>query len=358
MCIRDRISPYPGLFEVLRKNGYPHRAFFSFWSPYSMFDLNLPGESVTRLGKLSVIYRTWNHLFTEKQLLWMSQLLSEEAITFVPYFPSYYDEIFWKRNQRPGNLSLDAALDFLQDHPTGAFVWVHLWEPHYPYWPAQEFVGRFGDEIVTPPGFINRPYQPQTQPLVDGLRNRYDEMVLTADSMFGEFLAELKARGQYDNSSLIVAADHGESLDNGFVGHSGPSVLEDITHVPFIIHPPGNQEQKRINTLGANIDITPTILDLLGIEKLASMMGESLLPYVQDPTKENDRIRFTVSFSAIYGKPGEVALYWKNYKVIYLNHDRYKVKLFDLESDPGATVDISAKRPQIVEKMMKLGGVW
>ena len=183
-------------------------------------------------------------------------------------------------------------------------------------------------------------------------------MVLTADSMFGEFLAELKARGQYDNSYLIVAADHGESLDNGFVGHSGPSVLEDITHVPFIIHPPGNQEQKRINTLGANIDITPTILDLLGIEKLASMMGESLLPYVQDPTKENDRIRFTVSFSAIYGKPGEVALYWKNYKVIYLNHDRYKVKLFDLESDPGATVDISAKRPQIVEKMMKLGGVW
>jgi arylsulfatase A-like enzyme len=351
-------SKEPGLFDVLRDNGYPHRAYFSFWSPYSMFHQRLPGESVTRSGKRSPIYRTWAHLFTEGQLMWMSQLLSEEIAQFVPYLPTYYDHIFWKRNQRPGDQSFESALEFLSDHPTGAVVWIHLWEPHYPYWPAKEFQGRFGDSEVTPARLINRPYRPQTQPLIDKLRNRYDAVVLTADSMFGTFLSELKTRGIYENSYLIVASDHGESFDNGFVGHSGASVLESITRIPLIIHPPGNKEERRIPTLGAALDFSPTILDILGIEKLNSMNGESLLPYIQDPTKSSDRIRFTLSYSAIYGKPGEIAVYQKNYKALYLNYDNQNVRLYDLSTDPAGLLDIAPSHPDIVKQIMKDGGVW
>jgi arylsulfatase A-like enzyme len=351
-------SREPGLFEVLRMNGYPHRGYYSFWSSYTFFHQHLSAGSVTRSGKRSIIYRTWRHLFTEKQLLWMSQLLSEELITFVPYFDSYYDEIFWTKDQRPGDLSFEDALQFLSDHPTGALVWIHLWEPHYPYWPAVEFQDRFGPYEITPPGFVNRPYRPGTQPLVDGLRNRYDAMVLTADSMFGEFLSKLKAKGLYDTSYLIVSADHGESFDYGFFGHSGGVVFESISHIPLIIHAPGNTEQKRISTIAGGLDLTPTILDLVGVKKLATMPGESLLPYIQDPTKMSDLVKFTVSYFAVYGNPGEVALYWKNYKAVYLNQDRRNVRLFDLSTDPNTTTDIAKSNPEIVETIMKGGGVW
>ncbi|MCA9778560.1 MAG: sulfatase-like hydrolase/transferase [Candidatus Eremiobacteraeota bacterium] len=351
-------STEPGLFEVLKRNGYYHRAFYSFWGPYSFFHQDLPGDSITRLGKESLIYRAWNRIFSERQLLWLSQLLSEEPLTFAPYFASYYDEVFWKRNQRPGNQSFDSAIQYLEEHPTGAVVWVHLWEPHYPYWPDPKFVGRFGPYEITPPLFINRPYRSENQPLVDGLRNRYDEMVLTADDLFGQFLSELKTRGLYDTSYLFIAADHGESLGDGFIGHSGASVLESITHIPLIIHSPGGNKEIRIPTPACALDFTPTVLGLLGLDPLPTMLGESLVPYMADPSKKSDRVRFTVSYSVVYGLPGEIALYWNQYKAVYTNVSNKHVRLYDLSVDPETKNDIAEKNPEIVKKIMTLGGVW
>ncbi|MFA5507026.1 MAG: sulfatase-like hydrolase/transferase, partial [Vulcanimicrobiota bacterium] len=339
-------------------NGYFHQGFYSFWSSYSFFHLQLPGNSITRSGRGSLIYRAYNRLFKERHLLWLSQLLSEEPLAFVPYFPNYYDEVFWKRNQRPGDQSFDSALEYLNKHQSGAVVWVHLWEPHYPYWPDPEFVGKFGPYEMTPPLFINRPYRPENQYLVDGLRNRYDEMICTADNLFGEFLEQLKSQGLYENSYLVIAADHGESLNHGFIGHSGSSVLESITHIPLIIHQPGQKEEVRIETPASAIDFTPTILGLLGIPPAPSMPGESLLPYIEAPTKISERIRFTVSYSAVYSLPGDIALYWKNYKAVYQNHSRENVTLYDIDKDPDAIVDLAPENPQLVEQVMKMGGVW
>ena len=346
-----------GLFEILRTSGYPHRAYFSYYPPKAYFEEKLSG-AITRSGKSRAVYRALNQVFSQASLVWLSALLSEEPANFWPYHGDYDDDVFWTSNHYPAEHSFEAALSYLDSHPKGAFVWVHLWEPHYPYWADQDLRGKFGPGEMTPPEFINRPYSSGREDWVEHLRDRYDETVLTADRKFGRFLQELKARGHFDNSLLIVAADHGESLGNGFVGHSGASVLEPITHVPLIIHMPGNQKGLRIGTRASSIDLAPTVLQLLDLGKVDTLPGESLVPYILDPTKKSERLRFTVSSSAIQGMPGQIAVYWKNYKAVYLNVNRRNVQLFDLTNDPQTKTDLAKERPEIVEKIMKEAEVW
>jgi hypothetical protein len=346
-----------GLFEILQANGYPHRAFFSYSSPRTPFYRDIGHHEVTRSGKKSFIYKAASTALPESSLLWLSCLLSEEFATYWPYNSDYDDDIFWKTNHYPGDLSLQSALNYLREHPTGAFVWVHLWEPHYPYWPDPDLVNKFGPVGPVPPEFIHRPYREGQAPWVASLKNRYDQSVLTADRLFGRFLDELKQTGLYDSSFLVVSADHGESLGDGYIGHSGPSLLESITRVPLLIHAPENREPKRIETVAGHLDLAPTLLELLNIPPVPNLPGESLVPYIKHSELRSDRTRKTLSYSAARMPFGPIALYWKNYKVIYESSDPSKVSLFDLSSDPKAAEDIAKVHPDIVATILTQAGV-
>jgi arylsulfatase len=340
-----------GIWEILRGKGYPHRAFFSYFPPQVYFHSPLPDSRMTRSGKTTALYQAHSLLFAERDLVWLSGLLSEEFVYFWPFTGNYDDDIFWRRNQRPGELSLAAAADYLQKHPRGAFVWVHLWEPHFPYWPDPDLRQEFGPSSDTPGEFINRHYTASQQTWVDSLRNRYDQTVLSADRKLGRFLDDLKARGLYDTTLLVISADHGESLGGGFVGHSGPRVMESITRIPLLIRPPGNRVGKRVKVNACSIDVAPTILDLLGLAKAEHLPGESLSPYAEDLSKQSDRYKITRSVNAFLGLPGEIAVYWRTYKAVFLSVDRKFGKLYNLQTDPQGLSDISLTHPEILAAM-------
>ena len=348
----------PGLFDILANYGYPNRAYFGYFLPHIYFGTQLPGQSVTRSGKRNPYYKALAAVMPDRTLVYLSDLLSEDWLYYWAYSSEYDDDIFWSTNHFPGDQSLQSALDYLERHPTGAYVWVHLWEPHFPYWPDQDLAHAFGPWTPSPAEFINRPYSPGQMPWVEELRNRYDASILTADRYFGHFLEVLQERGQYDNSILIISADHGEAHDMGFIGHSGPSVVEPITHVPLIIHTPGSTTQKRISTRASQIDIAPTLLQMLGVPPVASLPGESLIPYIEDPKKKSPRVHHTVSYSAFWGLPGEIAVYLDDFKAVYSNTDPKTVRLYDLSKDPRAEKDIAKERPDKVAEVMKKAGVW
>lgn len=350
-------SSQRGLFEILRTNGYPHQGFFSYSSAF--FKQRFRGHSITLSGKKTMLWRAWRHLFSDDQLVWLANLLSEELSYYWPYTSDYDEDSFWEKNHRPGDLSFGAALNFLSEHPSGAFVWIHLWEPHYPYWPDADLKDKFGPVIPSPAQFIDRPYHDGQLPWVESLRNRYDQNVFTADRLFGQFVEDLRKEGLYDDSWLILSADHGESFNDGYIGHSGPSVLEAVTHIPLIIRSPGNTKPKRIATVANQIDLAPTLLELLGIASVPTLPGESLVPYINNPMTQSERARFTVSYSVMQNDPsGEIAVYYQNYKAVFLNADRQNVRLYDLANDPGTKHDIAKDRPEILETTMKKGGLW
>ncbi len=92
----------------------------------------------------------------------------------------------------------------------------------------------------------------------------YDDTLLGFDEYVGQVVDRLKADGQFENTILIIYTDHNQEFKvDG--------------RIPLIIHFPGGEKAGEITRNVQNLDISPTILDYLGLSKPAWMDGESLL---------------------------------------------------------------------------------
>ncbi len=132
------------------------------------------------------------------------------------------------------------------------FSWIHLYDPHSPYTPPEPFASMYN----------SNPYQGE---------------VAYMDAELGKFFAFLKAHGLWDNTLIVVTADHGEMLgEHGEDGH-GFFVYESAVHVPLIIRSPWHLPVQRVTTTVEHVDVVPTILAALGIPAGKMPQGQSLL---------------------------------------------------------------------------------
>ncbi len=92
----------------------------------------------------------------------------------------------------------------------------------------------------------------------DKIKN-YDENVKIVDSAIGEIINKLKQLNIFDDSLLIITADHGEDLEEG---QHGRNISEDEFGVPCILYKSGLIPIKKVDNLTRVIDLLPTILDL------------------------------------------------------------------------------------------------
>lgn len=115
----------------------------------------------------------------------------------------------------------------------------------------------------------------------------YDEEILEADARIAEPISQLKRRGTYEDTLIVVTSDHGERVhtpDNP--GHVGGRPDERTTHVPLIIKFPDNRYAgTRVSRPVRHIDVAPTIYDVAGID--AATDGASLLPLIQGGEEGN-----------------------------------------------------------------------
>jgi arylsulfatase A-like enzyme len=87
------------------------------------------------------------------------------------------------------------------------------------------------------------------------------------DGCFGQFIESLKTRGLYNNSIIVLTADHGEGLKKSSAEHHAFSLRPDVIRVPLIIHVPQHIKKSWYYAPGSiafNVDITPTLYELLG----------------------------------------------------------------------------------------------
>ncbi|WAA11459.1 LTA synthase family protein [Fervidibacillus halotolerans] len=120
--------------------------------------------------------------------------------------------------------------------------------------------------------------------------NRYFTTVRYEDEAVKTFIERLKEEGIYDDSIIIMYGDHygisekhNEALGEYFEKEITPFDVVELQKVPLIIHIPG-QKGETISTLGGQIDLKPTILHLLGIEKKTDIhFGQDLF----SPNKDN-----------------------------------------------------------------------
>jgi phosphoglycerol transferase MdoB-like AlkP superfamily enzyme len=95
---------------------------------------------------------------------------------------------------------------------------------------------------------------------------QYKNELLYLDWVIASIVDELKNSGQLDNTLVVITDDHGEMLgeNGGPIGH-GWVVTPELANIPLIIMDPDNPGYHVNDTIGSQIDLLPTILDLLGI---------------------------------------------------------------------------------------------
>jgi arylsulfatase A-like enzyme len=354
-----------GLIPTLKQAGY--RTLAVATNPYAMPELHRIGSWIDReqVGKVE---------FADYKLL--NQFPTFGSVLFFPTprrIQYAYRRLAYPRHT--GNSHFDpedafaAARDLLAtelDDQDPELLWIHLFPPHDPYAAPAPFLRLFdpSDEAlavhdsVAPIAFAAKAYSN----FPGALSGRYDEAVRYVDYHVGRFLDWLKEEGCYDDSLIIVTADHGESFAHSYGRHGGPMLYEDLIHVPLLIKLPHQQTGARItDVVTEHADLFPTILDCLGLPVPNHVGGRSLRP-VMEGRKLDARPVYAMNFeqNRVSGplENGTVALLDGRYKYVrYLGQIRYPYMpklqdgLYDVVSDPAEKDDLSLTRPEISVRM-------
>jgi arylsulfatase A-like enzyme/cytochrome c-type biogenesis protein CcmH/NrfG len=248
-------------------------------------------------------------------------------------FDFYYDHFEFNRLQesnleemeRPGNVVADQALDWLSKNSQKRFfLWMHLYDPHYPY---------------RPPAPYNEEYKAQP----------YDGEIAFADAQVGRLLASLKQKGLYERTLIVLSGDHGEGLgDHGEQTH-GFFIYNSTLHVPLIMHLPFRMAAKAIAESVSLADITPTILNFLKIDVPAQAQGKNLLPLLQEKPASAPRPLYSETFLP------RLHFNWSELRGLQMEKYHYidapKPELYDLSNDPHELRNVYAQKKAVSEQM-------
>ncbi|MFP8878986.1 MAG: sulfatase-like hydrolase/transferase [Myxococcota bacterium] len=200
------------------------------------------------------------------------------------------------RTRAPSAAEVNETLfQLLPDTPDGPlFVYAHYMEPHSGYEPPPDQLARF---VTNPQAHRDGP--PATTAYVNGLAggevradaaelqrlvDLYDGEIASVDAAIGELLAELERRGYGDELVVSVVADHGEEfLDHGGWFH-GLNLFGESLAVPWVISDSrpssrGIVRHERVDL----IDVTPTLLSMVGVEPAPGMRGRAMLSDAPGP---------------------------------------------------------------------------
>jgi len=251
-------------------------------------------------------------------------------------------------------------------------LWLHLMRPHTPYQPDEahdrfttpSYGGTYdGSKSSLADIYVNQ--RPLTQQEREHLVGLYDGEVLWADSYVGQFYQAMEREGYLDRSILVFTSDHGEDLydRHRHFGH-GCSIYDSVLHVPLIFRLPGARlAGARLDAVVGLVDLVPTILDVLGIERQGGFDGESLFSLLFSAGKKH----FPAVISEHYRRrqAGEVlSIRTKRWRYIYNQKEvipycvpptaLYRIakeELYDHRSDPLETRNVAESFPEVTRRL-------
>jgi arylsulfatase A-like enzyme len=249
----------------------------------------------------------------------------------------------------------DGLAALLPHLPSPSLSYIHLFPPHAPYRASERFYQEFVDTW--------KPIKKPTHRFSDGLANSilntarrsYDEYIASVDWEFGRLLDALEQTGVFDNSYVVVTADHGEMFERGEKAHSTALLYEPIVHIPLIISAPGQTKHEDIYSPTSAVDLLPTLTHLTNKPVPAWCEGR-VLPGLGG-REEGERSLFVVEAkSSSAFRPlnkATVVLRKDNYKLIYYTgyEAENSFELYDIAADHEELEDLYPGQPAFARHM-------
>jgi len=237
----------------------------------------------------------------------------------------------------------DDALDWLADwNGEQFFMWIHYMDVHYPFQPPDEYLEAIGQEPLSARRVANlndameESPESLTERDVEDLKALYRGELHYVDHNVGRVLDALTEQGARDETMIVLTADHGEAFgEHGRWGHH-PYMYDELLRVPLIVDEPG-REPGTNDTQVSLIDLFPTICDACGVERPDGLQGENLFE------KESGvELATSAGGQRLAARTPEWKCLW------HVVED--ETELYNLESDPRETRDVSDEHPDVVDQ--------
>jgi arylsulfatase A-like enzyme len=205
-------------------------------------------------------------------------------------------------------------------------------------------------------------YDPETALFGTRYSDIYDNSIRWVDRIVGSLIDDIDSRGLRDRTLIVVASDHGEAFgEHGREGHAR-DVYGEVTTTPFILSFPFRLEPGLVvETPTANVDVWPTLLDLLGLPALEGADGRSRRPQLlaaarsEPPPPPPERpLRFS-HLDQAWGRAQQpprpmVAVSDGRYRLLKRADDETG-ELYDRSLDPLEQRDLASEEPDVVARL-------
>ena len=260
-----------------------------------------------------------------------------------------------------GHRVANRAIDFLEEVEEDPFVLVVSFdEPHGPFVAPPEYWEKFSLEDVENLRLSNFGASLEGKPALQHVQrqqifdtekwDRYSQALIKhlgcnsyIDREIGRVIDAVEQMHGED-TLIIYTSDHGDMLGAHGLHSKGPMMYEEICNIPFIVRMPNGVQGAVSQSLISHVDIIPTLLDLVGIDRPECLQGLSQVPVLKNPTtKVRDDLLVSFSRFAInHDDWGEF------YPIRCVVDERYKLvinlfeadELYDLQDDPGETQNL------------------
>ena len=185
----------------------------------------------------------------------------------------------------------------------------------------------------------------------------YNSAITSCDAAVGKLIAALQQRKIYENTTVVIVADHGESLGAHGEETHGIFLYDETIHVPLLIKLPEGQPATKLaaTRVAAKVrlvDISPTLLEIAAIPVPSQMLGQSLLRIAKATPASgsgSDQPVYSRSDLPLRGFGWSPLESWRAGKYLYIRAP--KPELYDLAVDPAAAHNLAQTAKATLDTM-------
>ena len=273
----------------------------------------------------------------------------------------------WEEGRSPKAENLNAVaipeLRQLASANKPFFLFLRHMDPHSPYLPPLPFERLFYAGNETDPA--NRSLEPvyAFKPFADYFSSwfppgctdkdyviaQYDGAVAYMDACIGNLLRVVEGLGIEEETLVVFDSDHGETLYDHECWFDHHGMYECTLTIPlFFVQPGVVPAGVRVPDICQMKDVTPTILDLMGIETGIRFDGRSLVPWMRGEPRAPEPEMYITECTWMR-KHGWRTPEWKLMRALEPDfHFKPPVELYNLIQDPGETVNLADREPEVV----------